>query len=140
MTNLTFSIPIDCNNAPKKQVIRDFNIAFAQGDVTGVLPFLSEEVEWDMVGKKVLQGKTAVEAELNHMAETAFQSLSLDIILTHGKFGSAVGTLTTADGGVYRFSDTYEFVSTGKHTIQRFISFAMAERETVIEHPTDVIN
>ena len=126
--NLTLSIPVDCNNAPKKQVIRDFNIAFAQGDVAGVLSFLSEEVEWDIVGKKVLQGKTAVEAELNRMAETAFQSLSLDIVLTHGKFGSAVGKLTSVNGEVYRFSDTYEFVSAGKHTIQRFISFAISER------------
>jgi hypothetical protein len=126
--DLTLSIPADCGNAPKKQVIRDFNIAFAQGDVTGVLSFLAEEVEWDIVGNKVLQGKAAVEAELNYMAETSFQSLSLDIVLTHGKFGSAVGALTTVDGDVYRFSDTYEFVSAGKHTIQRFISFAMAGR------------
>jgi hypothetical protein len=127
-TDLALSIPVDCNNAPKKQVIRDFNIAFAQGDVASVLSFLTEEVEWDIVGTKVLQGKGAVEAELNHMAETSFQSLSLDIVLTHGKFGSVVGALTTVDGDVYRFSDTYEFVSADKHTIQRFISFAMAAR------------
>jgi ketosteroid isomerase-like protein len=127
-TDVTLSIPVDCDNAPKKQVIRDFNIAFARGDVASVLSFLTEEVEWDIVGNKVLQRKAAVEAELNHMAETSFRSLSLDIVLTHGKFGSAVGALTTVNGDVYRFSDTYEFVRAGKHTIQRFISFAMAAR------------
>lgn len=125
-TDLTLSISVDCDNALKKQVIRDFNIAFAQGDVAGVLSFLGEGVVWDIVGNKVLQGKAAVEVELNHMAETSCQSLSLDIVLTHGKFDSAVGALTTTDGDVYRFSDTYEFVSADKHTIQRFISFATA--------------
>jgi ketosteroid isomerase-like protein len=97
-TDLILSIPIDCDNASKKQVIRDFNIAFAKSDVTGVLSFLTDEVEWDMVGNKVLQGKTAVAIELNQMAETDFQSLTLDIVLTHGKFGTAVGSLTTAEG------------------------------------------
>lgn len=49
MTNLTFSTLVDCDNAPQKQVIQDFNIAFAQGHVTGVLTFLTEEVKWDIV-------------------------------------------------------------------------------------------
>ena len=124
-TDLILSIPADCDNAPKKQVIRDFNIAFAQGDVAGILPFLAEDVEWDIVGDKVLQGKPAVQTELTDMVETPFQALALDIVLTHGKLGAAVGTLTTDNGNVYRFSDTYEFVSAGNHTIQRFISFAI---------------
>ena len=124
-TSLTLSIPLNCDNAPKKRVIRDFNIAFARGEVAAILDFLAEEVEWDIVGNKVLQGRPAVAAELHNMSAIEIQNLSLDMILTHGKFGAAVGSLTTVHGEVFRFSDTYEFVSAGKHTIQRFISFAI---------------
>lgn len=49
MTKLT--IHADCGNAPEKLLLRNLNIAFAQGDVEGILGHFSDDIRWQIVGE-----------------------------------------------------------------------------------------
>ena len=41
LTDIKLSIPEDCGNAPKKQILRDFNVAFVTKDNTFLHGILS---------------------------------------------------------------------------------------------------
>jgi ketosteroid isomerase-like protein len=51
--------PADAGSAPRKQFLVDFNKAFAESDVDYIISHVSEDVVWEMVGDKKVQGKEA---------------------------------------------------------------------------------
>lgn len=59
MTNPNIKIiaPEDCGNAPKKLILRDFNIAFYTGDKDFILDNISENITWNIIGDSIVQGK-----------------------------------------------------------------------------------
>jgi hypothetical protein len=116
----------DCENAPKKQYIRDFNIAFAKSDTTRLLSMVSDDVSWTMVGAKSINGKAAVEKELQTLLETKATALILDSIISHGNRCAASGALKYRDGGSVAFCDMYVFASHGKNArIKNLTSYAI---------------
>jgi ketosteroid isomerase-like protein len=70
----------DCGNAPKKQFILDFNIAFANGDMVTVLDCLTNDITWEIVGKETVVGKDAVAQLLNDYYETANELVIFNIL------------------------------------------------------------
>lgn len=104
----------DCGNAPKKLLLRDFNIAFARGDVDTIVQNISDDVCWEMIGDKRLEGIRSVTEELEQMKEFKATELHLTSIITHGATASADGILHFPDGSRYAFSDVYRFTSAGK--------------------------
>lgn len=123
---LDVQYPDDCGNAPKKKVILALNIAFAKGDVEGVLAFLDPAATWEMVGDKVLRGHGQIGSMLRHMAGYQARKLEMFQIITHGKDASACGVLEFGDSRV-RFADFYEFTSAGSSKLKRMTSFALDE-------------
>jgi ketosteroid isomerase-like protein len=104
----------DCGNAPKRLQLRDLNIAFAKGDIAGVLEYLSDNVVWDFVGQERIEGKANVEAFLQKAAEREKEELHLINIMTHGNIGGANGTVTLKGNAPYHFSHIYAFTSGAK--------------------------
>ena len=49
MTRMT--IHADCGNASKKLLLRNLNIAFAQGDVEGILGHFADDIRWQVIGE-----------------------------------------------------------------------------------------
>lgn len=104
----------DCGNAPKKLLLRDFNVAFANSDIEALLENVSDDIRWTMVGSAEVVGKEAFETTLREMSGPDVVELVLHHIITHGNVGSANGILRFEDGKAYGFCDVYRFSSHAK--------------------------
>ena len=111
---LKIHVEEDCGNAPKKIVLRDFNIAFAKHDRDFLLANITDHVRWTMVGDKVVEGKEHFSQALEQMAQREAVELTLVNILTHGASGAVDGTIMLKDGSRYDFCDVYQFSSNAK--------------------------
>ncbi|ARI77766.1 nuclear transport factor 2 family protein [Halobacillus mangrovi] len=104
----------DCGNAPKKQLIKEFNIAFAKNEVAFIISCVSDDIQWNMVGDQVIQGKKAFSDSLQHMEGSPISKIHIKNIITHGRTGAADGTLFFNSGKQFHFCDIYTFTSAGK--------------------------
>lgn len=123
---LDLEYPNDCGNAPKKKIILDFNIAFAHGDVEGVLAFLSPGAIWEVVGDNTWSGTAEIQTALKGMGSIKARKLNIQQIITHGKDASAHGVMEFVEGRI-RFADFYEFTSAGSSKIKRMLTFVHSE-------------
>lgn len=119
------STPSDCGNSQKKEFIKDFNIAFADGNMDYILDNISDNIEWTIVGDKKIIGRESVENTLKEMANYKVSELIIDKILTHGKDAAATGIMRMENGKSYAFSDFYEFSSAKGEMIKSMVSFAI---------------
>lgn len=119
----------DCGNAPKKLQIRDFNIAFANGDVDALLQSVTEEICWNRVGEGMVEGKAAFERALQQMSQAEVTELVIEEIITHGNVGAANGLLRFADGKACAFCDVYRFSSHSKNAKIKTVTSYVIEVE-----------
>ena len=103
MLNLTLSS--NCGNAPKQVFLKDFNVAFAEGNVDFIVDHVSEDIEWTVIGDSTIEGKTEFEAALRRMAHVKAESLTINGIITHGKEAALHGEMTLNTGDTYIFCD-----------------------------------
>lgn len=116
-------IDTDCNNAPKKQYIKDFNIAFAHAELEKVSDMMSDDAVWVIIGKGEWSGKKDIKKMLSDMNVSEADELLLENILSHGKLCSANGYITY-DKDKIAFSDVYEFEGHGKNVkIKKMTSY-----------------
>lgn len=111
----------DCGNAPKKRMLRDFSIAFAERDKDAVLAAVADHVEWQIIGEREVAGIKAFGDALNEEWRATVRSLTIDTILTHGAQGSVSGSMALADRRTIHFCDVYTFTSHAK--IARLASY-----------------
>ena len=117
----------DCGNAPKKLLLRDFNIAVVQNDSEFISRNVADAIRWDMVGDKVLEGKGDVAAGLEQVKRKNATELTLKNIITHGNTGAVDGLLRFEDGRSYAFCDVYRFSSSAKDAkIKEITSYVIA--------------
>ncbi len=55
MTKIT--IKPDCDNSPKLEFIKNFNIAFAEVDLKFIENSIEDDISWEIVREKHLKGK-----------------------------------------------------------------------------------
>lgn len=123
------TIKTDCGNAPKREFLKKFNSAFAKGDVEFLIASVSDEIVWDRVGDKQINGKEEFTAELQNMKSEKTTELILDQILSHGKEGAANGVLEMESGKVYAFADFYCFTSAKGEKIKSITSYLVELKE-----------
>ncbi|MEQ9287678.1 MAG: nuclear transport factor 2 family protein [Cyclobacteriaceae bacterium] len=114
----------DCNNAPKKQLLKDFNIAFATGDVTTLEGMVSEGILWTIHGDKKVVGKASFVEEINIMKQYVADELIIHTIITHGA-EAAVNGIIKMGGDTYAFCDIYHFKSAGSSIIKALDSYVV---------------
>lgn len=105
----------DCENAPKKIILKELNIAFARNDRNFILENVSDNVRWNIVGDKLLEGKDHMAEALKQMKDRNVIELHITSIVTHGYTASADGIFMLENNKRYAFSDVYIFNSAGKH-------------------------
>ena len=91
------------------EFLKDFNIAFAKREVEYIAERVTDEIDWNIIGDRKIQGKKIFTAELEQMKSEKMTELTIDQILSHGKIGAASGTMKMQNGKKYAFSDFYEF-------------------------------
>lgn len=107
MTKITSNL--NCGNSPKMRFLRDFNIAFAKGDVKFLTDNVTQEIVWNKIGIKKICGKDQFQRDLHHMHAESVAELVLENIISHGKTGAANGIIKMQSGKHFAFSDIYEF-------------------------------
>ena len=125
------TVNADCDHAPKKQRLRDLNIAFARADVEAILALFSEDITWHIVGEFRVEGKAAARAALETMRGVETPELLIHSILTQGREGVVHGVITTAEGRSYAFCDICQFSSAAGEQIQTLTSYAIETNEGV---------
>lgn len=117
----------DCGNSPKKQFLKELNIAFATGDLSYVTEHIPDEIEWEIIGKKKLSGKENYLKELKEHKLWKVEELDIESIITHGNEASASGRIITTDQNRFAFCDVYKFKGFGNTKIKSITTFLIQE-------------
>ena len=104
--------PEDCGNAPRKMVIRDLLVALAERDPAAVVPFLRDNIRWEIVGATELIGLDAVGDWLRQ--QSPVEELHIATVITHGTDCGAEGQLVHPDGTTTRFNHVVLFAGHAK--------------------------
>ncbi|WP_373400068.1 nuclear transport factor 2 family protein [Algoriphagus halophilus] len=99
----------NCGNSPKMEFLKEFNIAFAKGDLAFISDSVTDDIVWNIIGNKKIEGKERFAVELEKMKSKKVSELVLEQILSHGKEGAANGIMKMQDGKEYAFSEFYVF-------------------------------
>lgn len=117
--------PVDCGNAPKKQFVKVFNIAFAKADIPTITAMLADDAEWEMIGQGTVSGKTKIQRSLEQMDYGPAKELVIKNIISHGDVCAANGVMKYG-ASVVAFCDVYKFSSHAKDAkIKRITSYAI---------------
>lgn len=122
---LEIAVNVDCSGAPKKQLLRDLNIAFARADVEKILAFMSDDIRWQIVGEANLLGKDAVRAALQAMSDVHTSHLCIESIITDRQDAAVNGIITSANGRKFAFCDICEFAHAGDEQIKSLKSYTL---------------
>ena len=120
----TIHLKTDCGNSPKRAWLKAFNVAFAEGQVDYLLDCVTDDVVWEIIGDKTLQGKAAYAQTLTDMQDYPIAAYRIDHIITHGKEGAVNGQVTLANGTLVAFCDIYEFANAKGTQLRRIVSYA----------------
>ncbi|SHJ07051.1 SnoaL-like domain-containing protein [Tangfeifania diversioriginum] len=105
----------DCGNSPRKHLLKEFNIAFARGDVENILSYVTDDIAWESVGEKRLEGIENFRKELESLKQVEVAELKIENIITHGWIASANGIMHMKNGQTFDFCDVYIFSSAAKN-------------------------
>jgi len=115
----------NCGNSPKMEFLKQFNIAFAEGNVAFLTKNVTDDIVWNMIGDKKIEGIKAFTEELKKMQSVKASELRIDQILSHGKEGAANGIMIMVNGEHYAFSDFYVFQSAKGEKIKAITSYGI---------------
>lgn len=107
--------PVDCGNAPRKIVLKNLNIAFATHDADFISEHIIDDLHWNIVGNKFIQGKESLSAHLKQEQDEKISELHISNIITHGPTASVNGELIFECKKNYGFCNVYHFTSAGKN-------------------------
>jgi len=99
----------NCGNSPKMEFLKKFKIAFAKGDLAFITDSVTDDVFWNIIGDKKIEGKEMFSVELEKMKSEKVSELVLEQVLSHGKEGAVNGIMKRQDGKNYAFSEFYVF-------------------------------
>lgn len=115
----------NCGNSPKMEFLKQFNIAFAQGNVEFLIESVTDEIVWNVVGDRIIEGHTKFMRELEKMKSVKATELIIDQILSHGKEGATNGVMKMQNGKQYAFSDFYIFCGAKGTKIKTITSYVI---------------
>ncbi|MFJ9465483.1 hypothetical protein [Viridibacillus arvi] len=87
---------------------------------------MKDDVIWDIVGNKQIQGKNHVAELLIQMEKDRATELHIKNNITHGSTGSINGTIVLDNKKSYTFCNIYNFTSAGRTSkIKEITSFVI---------------
>ncbi|GIO15518.1 hypothetical protein J19TS2_50730 [Cohnella xylanilytica] len=114
----------DCGNAPKKEFLRAFNVAFVCNDIGFIMDNIMDGIQWNWIGSHTWQGKDQVLGMLERLNDRTPTELIISNIITHGYTGSLNGVLNLESNVSYAFCNIYRFNSSlNKTKIKEITSY-----------------
>ena len=123
MTKIT--LKTDCGHSPKKEFLKDFNVAFGKGNTKFLADHVTDDIVWTMVGDKNIEGKEAFIKTIQKMAENKVSECIIEKVVTHGKEGAVNGIMKMENGKEYAFSDFYEFKNSTSTEVKTITSYVI---------------
>jgi hypothetical protein len=115
----------NCGNSPKMKFIKEFNIAFAKGNLEFLMENVTDDIVWNIIGNKKIEGKEKFTEELKKMKSEKVIELIIDQTLSHGKEGASNGVMKMKNGKKYAFSDFYVFKNTKSTDLKLITSYVI---------------
>ena len=115
----------NCVNSPKIEFLKQYNIAFAEGNLTFLIDSVSDDIVWNIIGDQQIEGKVNFAKALEEMKSVKASELIIDQILSHGKEGAANGIMKMQNGEKYAFSDFYMFQAAKGFKIKAITSYCI---------------
>ena len=115
----------DCGNSPKNIFVQELTIAFAKADSRFLLQHITDDVCWNILGDKLVQGKDQVAKVLEERKNDQAAELTILHIATHGKAGAADGRITFKNGKTHAFSNVYEFSNAKGTSVKEITSYVI---------------
>lgn len=128
--NLKIVCAEDCKNSPKKNLLKEFNIAFVKNDINFLIKNITEDVSWNIIGDKLIQGKENFAKAIGQMENSKVKEVHINNIITHGSTGAVNGLLILEDKHSYSFCDIYNFKSASKNSKIKEITTYIIEIES----------
>jgi len=124
-------------SARNKEIVRKVNAVFAEGKFEGFLSFCDEDVEWTIVGDKVVKGREAIRQLMQSMAEESAEPprfFDVDVVIGEDDFVVSHGDMTMKDKHgrtvPYSYCDIYRFRGEKIAELRSFIAKTEAKLET----------
>lgn len=114
----------NCGNSPRKEFLRDLNIAYARSNSEFIIDHASEDIIWYMHGDKIIQGKNEFSEVIRKMVDYTVSKLIIESLITHGKQGSASGVMFM-NAKAFSFCDVYHFASHKEHRVIEMHSYVL---------------
>ncbi len=117
----------------KEEFIRDFNEAFSKNDQEFILNNMSDDIVWDFVGDRKVEGKEAVKEFMKPMSEVETLKLEMEQIITHGRTAAATGKMKIREGSgeikSFAFADFYVLSGLKTPKVKKMTSYVVALKE-----------
>jgi limonene-1,2-epoxide hydrolase len=113
----------DCGNSPKNIFVQELTIAFAKGDMKFIQSNVTEDVRWNMVGDRLIEGKEKIMEMLEQMKDDEAEELAIHHIVTHGTAGAVDGRIKFKNGNTVAYCNVYEFSNTKGTSVKEITSY-----------------
>ena len=114
----------DCGNAPRKLLLKDLSVAFADGDVGALLDLIADDVVLNIIGDRRTVGRDGFRDAILENGRRKAKELHLHNIITHGATGAVNGTLKMDDNRWVEYCDVFVFSGAGiKAKIKEITSY-----------------
>lgn len=115
----------NCGNSPKMTFLKEYNLAFAKGNIEFLIENVTKEIVWNIIGDRKIEGKENFRLELEKMKSEKASELILYQILSHGKEGASNGIIIMENGKKYAFSDFYVFKNAKSTELKSITSYVV---------------
>lgn len=117
----------------KEEFIRNFNEAFSKNDQEFILNSMTDDIIWDFIGERKVEGKEAVREFMEPMKTVETLELHLEQIITHGRTAAASGRMkireTSGEIKSFGFADIYIFSGLKTPKVKKMTSYVVALKE-----------
>lgn len=112
-TDVKITVPKDCGNAPKKIILRDFNVSLIIKDHAALLKNIADDITWNIIGDEIVEGKSDFIKKLDELYNDKITELLIHDIITHGYVASAHGKVIGINES-FHFCHVFKFAGTSK--------------------------
>lgn len=117
--------PVDCENSPKKKLLKELITTFALKDSSFLFEYISEDIHCDIVNKITIHGRKQIAEIIENKFTIRIVQIEILNIITHGKTAAVNGTIKLEDNSVYSFCNIFTFISPGKNTIKEITTYVI---------------
>lgn len=122
------TVEANCGNAPKKEFLKNFHRAMANGDLNFVTANISDTFHWEIIGDHIITDKGQFAKAIQAHQFWKVKELIVDAIITHGNEASVNGKVITADDLTFSFCNVYKFKGFKGFVIKKIRTYVIQEK------------